>query len=87
MLHLVVAELFPETRKNAYKRYLTGEGQMPEGAKITVQVVSLDGRSFTLVDTDDIVALGKWVEDWSDYFTFEVIPVTTAEQFAQIISP
>lgn len=40
---------------------------------------------FFLVETDDPVALARWLQEWTDVIDFEVVPVVTDEQVSEVI--
>ena len=43
------------------------------------------GRGFTLVESDDAVAVGKFIKEWSDVMSSEVIPLLSDEQLAKVL--
>lgn len=42
-------------------------------------------RGFVLADTNDGVALGKWLQEWSDLLDFEVTPVNNDEDVMRVL--
>ena len=40
---------------------------------------------YVLCESDDAVAVGKWMQDWTDVLTFEVVPVGDDTQFTEVI--
>ena len=47
-------------------------------------MAGLDG--YVLCESDDAVALGKWMQDWTDILTFEIVPVGDDEEITAIIA-
>ena len=46
-------------------------------------VAGLEG--FLVAESADAVAIGKWMQDWSDLLTFEVTPVVDDDGLTAVI--
>ena len=40
---------------------------------------------FAIAETSDFVALGKWVQEWSDLLTFTINPIVNDEEVQEIL--
>lgn len=76
-----------ENRNTAQDRFKKTGALPPEGVTMKGRWHNVQGScGFIIADTDNIEALGKWVQDWSDVLSFEVSAVLTDEQVGKIIS-
>lgn len=41
---------------------------------------------FLVAESSDSESIGRWLQEWTDFVTFEVTPALTDEQFTQVIS-
>jgi len=87
MLFMITYEISPENRDAVNKRFLETGGPPPTGAKMLGRWTSPGGQGFCLAESDDMIAIGKWIHDWSDLMPFEVFPVLTDEGIAEVIGP
>ena len=44
-------------------------------------------RCYQLMETDDRALLDEWIANWSDIVEFEVYPVMTSKEAADLIAP
>ena len=44
-------------------------------------------RCFQLMETDDVALLQRWVAEWSDLVTFEIVPVVSGKETAEALGP
>jgi hypothetical protein len=59
---------------------------MPEGLRYVASWVDLDfQRCFQLMETEDASLFDPWIHAWADLVEFEVIPVRTSAEAAQIM--
>ena len=57
---------------------------MPDGLKYLSRCVAADlGRSFQLMEADDITLLQRWIAGCSDLMAFEIVPVGRAQALEQ----
>jgi hypothetical protein len=86
MLFHITYKLTSDKRDNAQGRFKKTGGLPPEGVTMKSRWHSVDGnRGFIIAETSNIDAFGKWIQDWSDYLTFETTPILTDEQVAKVI--
>ena len=43
------------------------------------------GHGFVLAESNDSVAIGKWMQEWTDLLEFEVIPVNNDDDVLKIL--
>jgi len=82
-----ISYAFPsENRDDAQERFKKTGAPPPASVTMTGRWHCAEGlRGFIVAETDDAVAIGKWMQEWSDLLTFEVTPVLTDEQISEVI--
>jgi|WetSurMetagenome_2_1015567.scaffolds.fasta_scaffold62304_3 hypothetical protein len=64
----------------------TNGGIPPKGVKLISQWIAVsDANGVAVFDSDDPIAMAKWVKNWSDLLTIEIYPVISGESLAKII--
>ena len=87
MLYVTIYTWPPENRKAIVARFMETGGQPPPGVKLLGRWTDVGGgRGFTLTESDDSVAVGKFIYGWNDLMDFEVIPVNNDEQLAKVLT-
>lgn len=65
-------------------RFKETGGRPPEGVSMLGRWFDVaGGRGYALSESDDPVAMFKWIREWSDLMSFEVFPVLDDEMMAQ----
>lgn len=60
---------------------------MPENLKFAASWVSADlGRCFWLMEADDITLFQRWIAEWSDIMSFEIVPVVPGKDTAEALT-
>lgn len=86
MLFMVSYEFHPDDRNVVQERFRTTGGLPGEGAKMVGRWHAVGGhRGFVLAETSDSIALGKWLQEWTDLLTFDVVPVNDDAQVMQVM--
>ena len=85
MLYMTTYEITPANRNDVQKRFVETGGPPPEGVKMLGRWVTPGGIGFCLSESDDIVSVAKWIQEWSDLLTFEIFPLMTDEQYAEVL--
>ena len=86
MLFHIAYEVSVEQRNASQKRFKETGAPPPDGVTMTGRWHSLGGRKgVAVVEASDPQAIASWIQDWNDVVTFEVTPVLTDEQFAQVL--
>jgi hypothetical protein len=85
MLYMVV-----ERFKNApriYQRFREKGRMMPEGLEYVSSWIDHDFKiCWQLMQTDNPALLDRWMVDWKDLMDFEILPVHTSAEAAQIMA-
>ena len=87
MLYMLTAVYPPERRDAVLERFAEIGVAAPEGIKIVGQWFAIGGRTFEVIETDDMVVLGKWLHLWDDLMSFDLIPLNTLEEVVAILTP
>ena len=86
MLYKVQWNIAPERRDETQARFLETGAPPPDGVKMLGRWHSADTRTgVCIAETDDPVALGKWVQTWSDVMRLDVHLVLDDEQAAAVM--
>ncbi len=86
MLFMVSYEFHPDDRNVVQERFRTTGGLPGEGAKMIGRWHAIGGhRGFVLAETSDGIALGKWLQEWTDLLTFDVVPVNDDAAVMQVM--
>ena len=87
MLFMLTYSVRPEHWETAVKRFKETQGAPPSGVKQVGRWhdVSLK-RGFILAESNDLEAVGKWCQQWSDLTTFEIVPVIDDDQFNRVLA-
>ncbi len=86
MTFMITYKISPAHRNTAQERLKKGGGLPPAGVKMIGRRHKVDGSGgFVLCETDDVVALAKWTQDWSDLLEFQTFPVFDDQQMATIL--
>ena len=84
----MVIERFKDGKtKEIYRRFQEKGRMMPEGLKYLDSWVEVNlGRCFQLIECDDLHLLQEWILQWQDLAEFEVIPIVSSKETAQVIN-
>jgi hypothetical protein len=86
MLFMVI-ETFGRDPKAIYRRFREKGRQMPDGLEFVDSWVTADlSRCFQLMRADDITLLQRWVAEWRDLGSFEIVPVISGRETAAALS-
>ena len=87
MLYAVHWSFESDNRDTVNARFMETGGMPPEGVKMVGRWHSIEGgNGFCIAETDDPVALGKWVQNWSDLMDFTIDPVADDETITKILT-
>jgi hypothetical protein len=86
-MQFMVVEIFRNQNGKAIYRRLRDKGRMmPQNLKFVASWVSADlGRCFQLMEADDITLLQRWIAEWSDLMSFEIVPVVSGKETAEAL--
>ena len=87
MLFMVI-ETFGRDPKSVFRRFREKGRQMPDGLDYVDSWITADfGRCFQLMRCDDVTLLQRWVSDWCDLATFEIVPVVPSKETREVVAP
>lgn len=86
MLFMITYEFRVEARNEAQARFKATGGLPGEGAKMLGRWHCVSGnRGFVLAESNDSVAVGKWLQEWTDLLVFHVMPVNNDEDVMKVL--
>jgi hypothetical protein len=86
MLFMVIERFRNQNANAVYQRFREQGRLTPEGLTYVGSWVeaSLD-RCFQLMECDDASLLQRWVAQWSDLVSFEIVPVVKGSDVAETL--
>lgn len=86
MQFMVTYTYRPETRNTLQARFKETGGVPGDGAKMLGRWHALGGqRGFVLAESSDSIAMARWLQEWTDLLTFDVVPVNDDAQVLQVL--
>ncbi len=86
MLFMITYAFGSGQREKAQERFKKTGGGPPAGAKMLGRWHNVAGlRGFVLAESADAVAIGKWMQEWTDLLAFEVTPVVNDEDVLKVL--
>jgi hypothetical protein len=86
MLFMVRYSFDPADRDAAQDRFKKTGGMPAEGVQMLGRWHDIGGcAGFALASTQDGIALGKWLQEWSDLLEFEVTPVNNDDDVMKVL--
>ena len=86
MQFMVTYVFSPDARNAAQERFKKTGGQPGAGVKMLGRWHAIAGcHGFVLAESNDGVAIGKWMQEWTDLLEFDVIPVNTDEDVMKVL--
>jgi len=86
MLFMVLERFRTPGARDVYRRARDQGRLLPDGVRYISSWVDLDfTRCFQLMEADDAEALEPWLAKWRDLVEFEVIPVRTSTEAAEVV--
>ena len=87
MLYLIIENFRNKDPVPVYRRFRDQGRLAPEGLRyVSSWVDEKLERCFQVMETDDPHQLDEWLGRWSDLVEFEVIPVISSNEAAEIVS-
>ena len=86
MLFHITYEFSTEDRDVVQKRFKETGAPPSEGVTMHGRWHAVAGHvGFLIAESSDAVAIGKWMQSWTDLLSFEITPVITDEEVAEVI--
>ena len=86
MLFHISYEFSPETRDAAQARFKeTGGGPSGDITMVGRWHAAGGHIGFLVAEASDPIAIGKWMQEWTDLLTFDVTPVLNDDQVIEVL--
>lgn len=87
MLFMVIERFKNQDAAPVYKRFRERGRMLPEGLKYVESWTDTDlSLCFQLMECEDPSLLEQWVARWEDLVDFEVVPVITSKEAAELMT-
>ena len=88
MLYMVIERFRQGQAPAVYRRAREQGRMMPEGLEYVASWVEAGfARCFQVVECADARLLQEWVLRWRDLVEFEIVPVVTSQETAEVVAP
>ncbi len=88
MLYLVIEHFKQGAAPEIYRRARDKGRMLPEGLEYVSSWVDLEFKTcYQLMRTEDESLFAAWTTAWQDLAEFEIVPVRTSAEAAQVIAP
>jgi len=86
MLYMVIERFKEGAAPEVYRRFREKGRIMPEGLEYVSSWIDLDFKvCWQLMETEDFALFDQWIENWSHLMEFEIVPVRTSAEAAEIM--
>jgi hypothetical protein len=86
MLFMISYSFRPDAREAAQTRFKKTGGLPGPGVKMLNRWHCVSGnRGFVLAEGNDPIAIGKWMQDWTDLLVFSVDPILNDEDIMKVL--
>ena len=86
MLFVIQYEFVPENRDMAQARFRETGAQPPDGVKMIGRWhAAAGGEGMMVCESDDAIAIGLWMQQWTDLLAFHVTPVYDDEGAMKVL--
>ena len=88
MLYMVVERFKGGTASEVYRRAREKGRLIPDGLEYVSSWVDLEFTTcYQLMRTEDASLFAEWTNAWQDLVEFEIVPVRTSAEAAQVMAP
>ena len=88
MLYMVIERFKDGAAPDVYRRAREQGRMMPEGLEYVSSWVDLNFKTcYQLMRTEDVSLFAAWTKAWEDLVEFEIVPVRTSAEAAQVMAP
>jgi len=86
MLFMISYTFSPDSRNEVQDRFKKTGGGPGAGVKMLGRWHAIGGHyGFVLAESTDGVAIGKWLQEWTDHLEFDVVPVNDDENVMKVL--
>jgi len=87
MLYMVIERFKEGAAPEIYRRFREKGRMMPEGLEYVSSWIDLDFKiCYQLMRTEDFTLFDKWIDNWRDLMEFEIIPVRSSTEAAEVMN-
>lgn len=87
MLYMVVERFKAGAASDVYRRAQEKGRMLPDGLEYVFSWVDLEFTiCYQLMRTEDVSLFAVWTDAWNDLVEFEIVPVQTSAEAAQVIA-
>jgi uncharacterized protein DUF3303 len=87
MLYMVIERFKGRAAPQIYRRFREKGRMMPEGLEYVSSWTDLDFKiCYQLMRTQDFALFDKWIDNWRDLMEFEIIPVRSSTEAAEVMN-
>ncbi len=87
-LYMVIENYRNGDAAPVYRRFKNSGRMLPSGVSyVSSWVTETMDRCYQLMETDNRALLDQWMSHWDDIVDFEVHPVLTSQEAAELMSP
>jgi len=88
MLYMVVERFKDGAAPEIYRRVRDGGRMLPDGLEYVSSWVDVDFKTcYQVMRTEDASLFSVWTDAWKGLIEFEIVPVRTSAEAAQLIAP
>lgn len=86
MLFMITYSFPCDARNTAQDRFKKTGGMPGEGVKMHGRWHAVGGNhGYLLAESNDSVAIGKWMQEWTDILEFDVVPVNNDDDVMKVL--
>jgi len=86
MFYMVIERFKEGVAPEIYRRFRESGRMMPEGLEYISSWIDLDFQiCWQLMRTEDFALFGQWIASWRDLIDFQIVPVRTSAEAAEIM--
>jgi Protein of unknown function (DUF3303) len=77
---MVIETFRNQDARTVYRRFEKKGRMLPDGLAFLESFVTADlSRCFQVMECDDVTLLQRWVAEWADLVSFEIVPVVSGK--------
>jgi len=87
MLFHITFAYSTENRDKVHERFKETGGLPPAGVSMTGRWHSVEGnKGFLIAQASDGESIARWLQEWTELISFEVVPVLTDDAFRDVVA-
>ena len=87
MLYMVIERFKEGAAPEIYQRFRKSGRMMPQGLEYISSWIDLDFKGcWQLMQTENFALFDQWIDKWRDLIDFQVVPVRTSAEAAEIVN-